>query len=167
MLFTSLLLAFAGASTTMAQIMPVPSNITFANNPIPGATVSTSNRTSSQKYSVKTAGNSGRCGIHVIQSKCGESFDGIVLRSVDWNGNVQYTGWCPGTVCTWPLFGMGDFLASVQQGYTTTIKFSRQGTVSQDSWLNTDPEPRCSLGAWAGCFRQFDCGYACEEYSVK
>ena len=100
-----------------------------------------------------------------VESKCPESFDGIVLRSVDWNGAIQYQGWCPGTVCTWPLLGMGDSLASVQQGYTTQIKFYRQGTVSQDSWANTDPEPRCKLGGWNGCFRQFDCGYACGAFS--
>ncbi len=166
MLTTNLLLALAGVATTMAQIMPLPNNITFANNPIPGATRSASNGTSSQKDVIKADATSGRCGIHVVQSKCQASFDGIALRSVDWNGNIQYEGYCPGTVCAWPLLGMGDFLASVQQGYTTSISFSRQGTVSQDSWLNTDPEPRCHLGAWAGCLRQFDCGYACGKYSV-
>ena len=166
MLITNLLLALPGIATTMAQIMPIPSNITFANNPIPGATKSTSNSTYSSKEVVKSAATSGRCGIHVVQSKCSESFEGIALRSVDWNGNIQYSGYCPGTVCAWPLLGMGDFLASVQQGYTTSISFNRQGTVSQDSWLNTDPDPRCKLGDWNGCFRQFDCGFACEKFTV-
>ncbi|KAL9063595.1 MAG: hypothetical protein Q9161_009388 [Pseudevernia consocians] len=98
MLITNLLLALPGIATTMAQIMPIPSNITFANNPIPGATKSTSNSTYSSKEVVKSAATSGRCGIHVVQSKCSEYFEGIALRSVDWNGNIQYTGYCPGTV---------------------------------------------------------------------
>ena len=165
MLTINFLLALVGAAATMAQIMPVPSNVTLANNPIPGATTSTSNRTSSQKYVVSNKdGTSGRCGIHVVQGRCPDDYSGIFLRSVDWNGNVQYEGWCEGTVCAWPLLGMGDLLVSVQQVRTTTIAFYRQGTVSQDSWLNTDPEPRCNLGDWGSCLRQFDCGYACEAY---
>ena len=101
-----LLLALAGVATTMAQIMPLPNNITFVNNPIPGTTRSTSNSTSSQKDVIKADATSGRCGIHVLQSKCSESFAGIALRSVDWNGDIQYEGYCASTVCAWPLLGM-------------------------------------------------------------
>lgn len=176
MLLTNLLLALAAAAATTAQIMPVPSNITFANNPIPGAATTNltaplkaagSNLTTYRKEIVNNKdAMSGRCGIHVIQSKCAESFDGIILRLVDWNQKVLYEGWCSGTVCAWPLLGMGDFLVSMQQDYTTSIAFNRQGTISQDAWLNTDPDPRCHLGSWNGCRRQFDCGFACGAYSV-
>ena len=161
MLIIHLLSAIAGALTIMAQILPVPSNITIANNAIPGA-----NLTSSKKAVSKTVKTSGRCGIHVIQNDGPSSSIGITLRSVDWNGVVQYEGSCPGTVCAWPLLGMGEFLISVQVVGTSDINFYRQGTVSRDSWSNTDPEPRCKLGAWSGNSRQFDCGYACGELKL-
>lgn len=171
-LFSSILV-LVGASIAMAQVQP---NIAFVNNPIPGSPSSTnvtgSSNTTDLHFKEAATAAGGWCGLHMIQSRSRSDLFFFWLRLVDWNENVLYTMFCDDSVCNWPLPGMGDYLVTMldsnaQGDWTTTINFSRQGTVSNDKWQNTDPLPRCKLGAWGGennWYRQFDCGFSCKPY---
>lgn len=174
-LFSSLLVLAGAASIAMAQVQQSP-GIAFVNNPIPGSRSATnvtgSSNTTHLEYKQAATAAGGWCGLHMIQSNSRDDFFFYWLRLVDWNGKVIYQKFCDGSVCNWPLLGMGDYLVSTpvtnaQGQWTTTIQFYRQGTISNDQWLNTDPLPRCKLGGWGGAnnqYRQFDCGFSCKPY---